>query len=203
MTSDYRRDAKELCNAGHYEHKLTLKTAKNFLLAGGRGNEDLHAGLRTRSKVLVIALVTVGRKDRSTTTSPIWTSVGLPKMSIAFNTTPRSDNRCSMPVTPRRSHRASMLKLSSRLGSPAVPIVTEISREPAITAASPVISVAIARRPRKTSGRIRFAETSKYNAVGNSVAWTNRIHPVCHSPYPSCDGATTWYAAPRPWQSTP
>jgi hypothetical protein len=65
MASDYRRDARELCTAGHYEHKLTLKMAKSFLLAGGPGNENFRSEVRTQSKTLSKALLAIAHKERA------------------------------------------------------------------------------------------------------------------------------------------
>jgi hypothetical protein len=66
MASDYRRDARELCTDGHYKHKLTLKMAKSFLLAGGPGNKNFRSEVRTQSKTLSKALlVAIAQKERT------------------------------------------------------------------------------------------------------------------------------------------
>jgi hypothetical protein len=56
----------ELSTAGHYDHKLTLKMAKDFLLAAGSaGNEDFHSPLRIKWLALERALLTIAHKDKA------------------------------------------------------------------------------------------------------------------------------------------
>ncbi|KAI2488998.1 hypothetical protein MHU86_25602 [Fragilaria crotonensis] len=42
LAAQFRKDALELTTAGQYDHNLTLSMMKNFLLAGGSGNEDFR-----------------------------------------------------------------------------------------------------------------------------------------------------------------
>jgi hypothetical protein len=65
MASDYRREALELSAAGHYDHKLTLKMAKGFLLAGGEGNENFRSPLHIKWQDLETALLTIAHKDKT------------------------------------------------------------------------------------------------------------------------------------------
>ena len=52
LAIDFRNDAKELDNAGQYDHNLTLNMLDAFLAAGGRDNEDFRFTLRGLKKDL-------------------------------------------------------------------------------------------------------------------------------------------------------
>jgi hypothetical protein len=64
MASDFRRDARELIDAGQYDHNLTLNMTKQFLLAGGDMNENYKSEIRTMSKALGKALLLIAHMDK-------------------------------------------------------------------------------------------------------------------------------------------
>ena len=65
MAADLRKDARELVAAGQYDHNLTMSMLKNFLLAGGPGNEDFRHPLRDLKLRLSQALLDIGYKDKA------------------------------------------------------------------------------------------------------------------------------------------
>ena len=60
LSADFRKDAKELVTAGHYDHNLTLNMLEAFLKAGGPTNEDFRFPLRTLKARLDSALLKIG-----------------------------------------------------------------------------------------------------------------------------------------------
>ena len=65
MAADLCKDARELVAAGQYDRNLTMSMLKNFLLAGGPGNEDFRHPLRDLKLRLSQALLDIGYKDKA------------------------------------------------------------------------------------------------------------------------------------------
>ena len=65
LAADFRRDAKELVTAGHYDHNLSLNMLEAFLKAGGPTNEDYRFPLRSLKARLDSALLLIGHMSKA------------------------------------------------------------------------------------------------------------------------------------------
>ena len=65
LAADFRKDAKELVTAGHYDHNLSLNMLEAFLKAGGPTNEDFRFPLRTLKARLDSALLLIGHMSKA------------------------------------------------------------------------------------------------------------------------------------------
>ena len=68
LAAHFRKDANELMTAGQYDHNLTLKMLKIFLLAGGPGNDEFRHPLRNVKLLLDKALVEIIHKEKDAAT---------------------------------------------------------------------------------------------------------------------------------------
>ena len=68
MAVHFRGTALELSNAGQYEHNLTLRMLKAYLVAGGTNNEDFRYSLRGLKSRLDDELLAIGYMEKGTPT---------------------------------------------------------------------------------------------------------------------------------------